>query len=185
VIGGGWIAAAASSVFNEMAMPDLPTIVSGTRRLQPEPFESFYAATWQTVYRPLAVTLRDPDLAGEATDEAMTRAYQHWRRVREMGNPEGWVYRVALNWARSRLRRRRREAPDPPADLPAREVEESDPAVARAVASLRADHRAVIVLRYLCDLSQEQIAERLDLPVGTVRSRLHRALEQLRLEVSR
>jgi hypothetical protein len=72
-------------------------------------FEEFYAADRERIYRALAVTLRNPDLAAEATDEAMTRAYQRWGLVRAYDNPTGWVYRVALNWARSRLRRHSRE----------------------------------------------------------------------------
>jgi RNA polymerase sigma-70 factor (ECF subfamily) len=155
-----------------------------TQRVRPE-FESFYEATWQIVYRPLAVVLRNPDLAQDATNEAMVRAYQRWKRLKEYDNPEGWVYRVALNWARSWLRHRRyqvRSLGNPATAVI--DAEPSDPAVARAIRSLTDDHRTVIVLRYLCDLSQDEIAERLGIPIGTVRSRLHRALERLRQEVT-
>ena len=70
-------------------------------------FEGFYQSTWHTVYRALVVAIGDADLAREAVDEAMVRAYERWRTVSTMGNREGWVYRVASNWATSRLRRRK------------------------------------------------------------------------------
>jgi len=63
------------------------------------------------VYRALAVALGDPDLAREATDEAMLRAYARWSRVGAYDNPGGWVFRVGLNWATSWWRRVRGERP--------------------------------------------------------------------------
>ena len=77
-------------------------------RLRPTDFEDFYRLSWSLVYRPLAATLGDADLACESTDEAMARAFARWDTVRNTGNPEGWVYRVAYRWALDRLRRRRR-----------------------------------------------------------------------------
>ncbi len=65
-------------------------------RLRPSAdFEVFYRRSWSGVYRPLAATLGDAELASEAVDEAMVRAYSKWRSVRKMSNAEGWVYRVA------------------------------------------------------------------------------------------
>jgi len=83
-------------------------------------FEAFYRAHADRVYRALAITLGDPQLAREATDEAMTRAFARWSGVGSLQNPGGWVYRVGLNWATSWWRKRRRERPLPTAyDLPA------------------------------------------------------------------
>jgi len=76
-------------------------------------FETFYRAQADRVYRSLAVALADPQLAREAADEAMTRAYARWHRVRGLDNPDGWVFRVGLNWATSRWRKLRRERPIP------------------------------------------------------------------------
>jgi RNA polymerase sigma-70 factor (ECF subfamily) len=64
-------------------------------------FEGFYKAEADRVYRALAVTLGDRDLAREATDEAMARAYARWSKVSAHDNPGGWVFRVGLNWATS------------------------------------------------------------------------------------
>lgn len=147
-------------------------------------FDAFYASCWDDVYRPLAVTLRDPDLAAEAVEEAMTRAYRSWREVRDYENQPGWVYRVAFNWATSYLRKIRREvhgiapidagvaAPPPDMDL------------YEALGRLDVKHRAVVVLRYLLDWTEADVAVALDIPKGTVKSRLHRALGKLREELS-
>lgn len=145
-------------------------------------FEAFYRIERVGLYRALALTLGDADLAREAVDEAMVRAYQRWRRVRGYANPAGWVYRVALNWAISRLRRRGRTLPAATigqrawSDEPALPDEE----LSRAVASLAKQQRAVVVLRFYLDWSNDQIASALKVPAGTVKSRLHRGLVALR-----
>src|ERR1700733_14749109 len=74
-------------------------------------FEAFYAEARTPLARALAVTTGDRDLAVEAVDEAMARAYQRWSRIARLENPGGWVYRVGLNWATSVLRRRNRPWP--------------------------------------------------------------------------
>lgn len=146
-------------------------------------FADFYRTERPGLVRALALTLGDAELAAEAFDEAMTRAYQRWRTVQTMGSPSGWVYRVALNWSRSVLRTRRRrqaralyerEAVDGGVRTPV------DPAVRAALADLDVKHRSVVVCRYLLGLSEEETALALDLPAGTVKSRLHRASRILR-----
>ena len=143
-------------------------------------FERFYAETWQVVYRALVVGIGDNDLAREAVDEAMVRAYERWRSVSTMANRTGWVYRVASNWATSRLRRRRfllrtaqtvEASPDP---------EVVDPRLLGAVRGLSQKHRDVVVARYLLDMSELATAQALGIPEGTVKSRLSRALAQLK-----
>ncbi|HEX2369245.1 MAG TPA: sigma-70 family RNA polymerase sigma factor [Acidimicrobiia bacterium] len=145
-------------------------------------FEEFYTANWERIYRALAVMLRNPDLAAEATDEAMTRAFQRWAVIRSYDNPTGWVYRVALNWARSRLRRHSREYSGDGTDS-AYEPVLPEPEVHRAIAALPDHHREVVVLRYLLDWSEGDIAAALGVPAGTVKSRLNRALSRLREEL--
>ena len=73
-------------------------------------FDSFYRDQYIRSYRSLALALRNPDLAREATDEAMTRALERWDVVGRYTSPSQWVFRVGLNWAISRLRRRRYES---------------------------------------------------------------------------
>ncbi|CAN5819532.1 SigE family RNA polymerase sigma factor [soil metagenome] len=146
-------------------------------------FEPFYRARRHEVYRPLAVVLRDPDLAKEATDEAMVRALKHWTKVAQAANQTGWVIRVAHNWAIDEIRKRRRwtfgrtvEVMWQPA-VP-------DPAVFEAVSRLHYDQRAVVVLRLVEDWSEREVADALGIAPGTVKSRLSRALVKLRKDLS-
>jgi DNA-directed RNA polymerase specialized sigma24 family protein len=149
-----------------------------------ESFEAFYRGQVDTVYRALAVTLVDPHLAREAADEAMVRAYAAWSRVGTYDNPAGWAYRVGLNWATSRWRRVRREVPL--RERPSAVVDAPDPAAGDALAALRRlglGQRAVVVCRVLLDLSVWETAEVLGIAVGTVKSRLARALAELRADL--
>src|SRR3546814_10880547 len=71
-------------------------------------FDEVYVRVRPEIARALALSLGDVDLAQEATDEALARAYERWPTVSRLERPEGWIYRVAMNWALSILRRRRR-----------------------------------------------------------------------------
>lgn len=144
-------------------------------------FEEFYRTERSNVLRAVVFALDDVDLGVEATDEAMARAYERWPDVARMRNRVGWVYRVALNVGRNRIRRkvleRRRPVP-PDTDRPDLEGV-ADPAVAAALAQLPLDQREVVVLRYHLDWTIDEIAQVIDIPAGTVKSRLHRALQRL------
>lgn len=146
---------------------------------KPTAFEAFYRRERASLYRALALTLGDADLAADAVDEAMARAYPRWGTLSRFDNAAGWVYRVALNWAVSSLRRRRRRLPAA-LDEAAGEPQLPDPELAGAVRSLPVSQRSVVVLRFHLDWSLEQISVALGVPVGTVKSRLHRALLSLR-----
>lgn len=142
-------------------------------------FDGFYRTHRDRLSRALDLTIRDTDLAVEAIDEAMARAAQRWSVVGSYDSPEGWVYRVALNWARSVFRRRR--------SLPWRDEalwdSLPDPDVSRAVAALPLKLRIVVVARYYLDWSVPQIAGHLQIPQGTVKSRIHRALTRLEADL--
>lgn len=150
-------------------------------------FEDFYRTQRGPLLRALALTLRDATLAADATEEAMARAYQRWDTVSHHRNPAGWTYTVGLNWARSWLRRRRREVFGRSKDPVAFDREPSDPVVIGAVAGLSERHRAVVVLRLFMDWSVDDTADALGIKPGTVKSRMSRALSELReiLEVER
>lgn len=144
-------------------------------------FTGFYEAQRPGIVRALSLALHDNDFGADAADEAFVRACQRWSTVSELDNPAGWVYRVGLNWANSVLRRRRRhrakqsllatpsEARDVPGDID----------LQRALCELSADHRSVVICRYYLDWTVSDTADALDIPAGTVKSRLARALEQL------
>ncbi len=146
-------------------------------------FEDFYRAQSASVYRALSLALGDTDFGREATDEAMARAYQHWRNLSGYDNPAAWTYRVGLNWARSQLRKGHRElstASPEPASLGGSVFDGSiDRSLQDALARLPVEARSVVVLRYLLDWSTADVAEALGVPEGTVKSRLTRALHRL------
>lgn len=145
-------------------------------------FDGFYRAQVDRVYRALALTVGNDDLAREAVDEAMARAYARWGRVGGLDNPAGWVYRVGLNWATSWRRKVRRERP-PVADdrHPATPGPDASAVAARtALERLPLAQRAVVVCRVLLDLSTADTATVLGVTEGTVKSRLSRALTGMR-----
>ena len=141
-------------------------------------FSEFYRSHWRGVARGLALTLGNADLAAEATDEAMARAYPRWSTIRTYDNPAGWVYRVGLNWARSYHRRIARLIPfahHETVDL----APVADPAIREALLRLDIKQRSVVVCRLLLDWSVDETAAALEISPGTVKSRLHRALQIL------
>jgi len=141
-------------------------------------FSDFYRTTWPGVARALAVALGDRDLAVDATDEAMARAYPRWSTLVGYDNPGAWVYRVGLNWARSHRRRLSRRLPFAhPTEVPP--VPVADPAVRDALLALPLKLRSVVVCRLLLDWSVDDTATALGVRPGTVQSRLHRALRSL------
>ena len=147
-------------------------------------FDAFFAAHLEPISRALALSLGNTELGRDAAAEAMARAYQRWGRVSTYGNPSGWVYRVGLNWGRSRLRKRRREVQT--AFDPERAVEPTpaiDSGLDVALRQLPLPQRAVVVCRYYFDWSEAQTATALGVAPGTVKSRMSRALERLGAEL--
>lgn len=156
-------------------VPPVDLVAADTRVV----FDDFYRVARPRIGRAVALALGDVDLAIEATDEALTRAYERWDSVSRLDRPEAWVYRVATNWALSVLRRRRRSQhrlydPDH-GDASAI----ADPELHAALAELDAKHRSVIVCRHLLGWSVAETATALRLREGTVKSRLHRAMRIL------
>jgi len=140
-------------------------------------FARFYADHHDRLYRALTLTIRDTDLAHEAIDEAMARAAERWNTVGGYDAPEGWVYRVALNWSRSVFRTRGRRWLRAPSIVECDRL--PDPDVNNAIARLPHEQRVVVVARYYLDWPLADIATSLDVPVGTVKSRLSRAQKRL------
>jgi RNA polymerase sigma-70 factor, ECF subfamily len=137
------------------------------------------------------ICLNDAD-ALDATQEALIAIVRGLHRFDGRAAFSTWSYRVATNACLDELRRRKRRPrpglePDQVAPRGGDTTERSDVADAVAarvdvdhvLAQLAPDHRAVVVLRDLCGLDYAEIAETLDVPVGTVRSRLSRARGQL------
>ncbi|HSJ28737.1 MAG TPA: sigma-70 family RNA polymerase sigma factor [Acidimicrobiia bacterium] len=148
--------------------------------VRPRSFELFYRHERDRLVRILSLSLGDPAVSAEAVDEAMARAYARWRRVGSYASPQGWVYRVALNWARSNARKTRRERLGAVAEQLLSDPEPDDPRLLDRIGRLPGHQRSVVVLRYYADWSIDEIAAALQVRPGTVKSRLHRALAELR-----
>jgi RNA polymerase sigma-70 factor, ECF subfamily len=125
--------------------------------------------------------------AEDATHDAVLRGWRSSASLRDPERFQAWFDRIVINTCRDRLRRARRirfvdlehAAGMSSTDDPFVAVLGAD-ATLGALSMLDIELRVVIVLRYWADLTVDQIAERLGLPAGTIKSRLHRALEQIR-----
>lgn len=159
-----------------------PSEQQTNRQTDARSFETFYREQHDRTYRALGLALRNTTLAREATDEAMTRALERWDKIGLYAHPEQWVFRVGLNWAISRLRRRQYETLSVLVE-PSTEDGLPDPTVTTALAKLPVKLRAVVVARLYLDWSTETTGTALGIPTGTVKSRLSRALARLSKEL--
>ncbi len=142
--------------------------------------------------------VRDPEQAMDITQEAFIKAYRALPRFRGDSAFYTWLYRIAVNTAKNYLAAQRRrpmdielDLQDPEQyDLHARLKETDTPegvtmgqelrtAVERAIAALPEDLRTAIILRELDGMSYEEIAQTMECPVGTVRSRIFRARDAI------
>jgi RNA polymerase sigma-70 factor (ECF subfamily) len=131
--------------------------------------------------------LRDPEDAEEAVQEALMRAWRSQATCRTPSTPLPWLVQITRNEAiRLAVRRQRRQASEIHDMSDRFEVESGlertieSVATAQALSVLRPDERTLIRLRYEEDLTQGQVAERLGIPEGTVKVRLHRVRARLR-----
>lgn len=137
----------------------------------------YSAAQRRLVLAVFAVT-GDVAEAEDCVQEAFARAVPRWPRLAAYDDPEAWLYRVAVNLARSRWRQLRRAAalrtrsvPDPPAPG----LTEDHVALTAALRLLPDEQREAVVLHHIGDLPVTEIAARQGVPVGTVKARLSRA----------
>jgi RNA polymerase sigma-70 factor (ECF subfamily) len=131
--------------------------------------------------------LRDPFLAEDATQQALLDAWRNLPSLRDPDRFEAWLYRLLVNACHAEARRERRHRANLrllESDVPA--VHDSSARIAtqqqldHAFRRLRVEHRTVVVLIHYLGLSASEAADAMGTPVGTVRSRLHYALEHLR-----
>jgi RNA polymerase sigma-70 factor (ECF subfamily) len=146
------------------------------------------------LYNTLACTLGCAEDARDIVQDAFVQAYLKLESFQREAAFYTWLYRIAFNLAVSRRRRQRpsqsvevlrEQAGEEPLDrsgAPADRIEQQERAaqVRAALAQLSEDHRAVLVLREIEGNCYETIAQMLDVPLGTVRSRLRRARLQLK-----
>jgi RNA polymerase sigma-70 factor (ECF subfamily) len=146
------------------------------------------------LYNTLVHVVGSRDAAYDVVQDAFVQAYVKLDKFQRASAFYTWLYRIGLNMA---ISRRRREKPAVSVEharevlgqevvdrgeLPGARIEQEERAcqVQAGLARISDEHRAILILREVDACSYEQIAEILDLPIGTIRSRLHRARLQLR-----
>jgi RNA polymerase sigma-70 factor (ECF subfamily) len=154
-------------------------------------FGDLLAEQLDGAYRLAAVILGDAIEAEDAVSDAAASAWAGFAGLRDVTRFDAWFGRIIINGCRDRLRRRRRvhlvdlgmtlellRGDEHQTDLATGAADRD--AVARAMSRLDPDHQVVLVLRFWLDLSVGVIAERLAIPAGTAKSRLHNAKRRLR-----
>ena len=161
---------------------DERSLVRGAQAGSASDFEALFHLHWPRAYRAAYLVVHDAAAAEDIAQEAFlaaVRALDRFDRSRPFGP---WLHRIVLNRAIDVARARARRAEAALADVHAA-AEPLDRSHARPVAAalneLSPEHRAVIVLRYLLDYTPGEIAAALELPRGTVNSRLRRGLDAL------
>lgn len=153
-------------------------------RADDEDFRGFVATRSAALLRTAYLLTGDRGHAEDLLQNALTKAYRHWGRIRAAGNPEAYVRRILVNERRTWWRRYggrevtldrlpERGGPDEPAA-----VDERD-ALWRALQAMPPRTRAVLVLRYWADLSEVDTAAAPGCSVGSVKSQASRGLRRL------
>jgi RNA polymerase sigma-70 factor, ECF subfamily len=155
-----------------------------------ERFVRLAGAELDRAYRLAGLILADQQEAEDAAQDAFERAWQSRGTLRDPAAFQAWFDRILVNVCRDRLRRRGRVR-FVPIDSATGQVAAHDPylavfdrdAVLTAMKGLDEEERIVLVLHYAADLTLDAVAARLGWPIGTVKTRLHRALEAIRSRV--
>lgn len=175
-------------------MNDDAQLIAQTLQGQAAAFGQLVLKYQDRLYNAIVHTVGNAEDARDIVQDAFIQSYLKLSTFQQTSGFYTWLYRIAFNVAASQRRRKRpvasveqvRESSgqepvgveaDPGDRL---EQEERQQLVREAIAQLSEEHRVVLVLREMEGCCYESIAEILDLPVGTVRSRLHRARLQLR-----
>ena len=155
--------------------------------------EAFDALARQVGDRCMAIAiriLRDTQLAEDAVQAALIMAWRELRTLRDPDRFEPWLHRILTNECYAEAKRRRRWSSDirvlpveRPIETPGILTIDDRDELERALRRLTIEQQAVLVFHYYLGLSHIEVADRLGIPVGTARSRLHHATAALRAVV--
>lgn len=166
------------------------SLVEEARRGDRAAYEQLARAVSRQLFLVASRILRDRDAAEDAVQQALVAIWQRLPSLREPDRFEAWAYRLVVRAASDATRRERRSRVtlvDISAELPTERDDFSAVGIHdqldRAFAALALDHRTVVVLHHLAGLSLAEIAQVLEVPYGTVGSRLHHAMKSLRAAV--
>jgi RNA polymerase sigma factor (sigma-70 family) len=146
-------------------------------------FEEFFAAQWDRLFRTLVLVTGSSDEGEELAQDTMVRAFERWERVRRADSPAAYLYQIAFNLQRSRLRRLRRTL-RAGLEIPGRSVDPEGVVAAReeVLALLRSvplSQRQALVLVEWEDMSAQEAGRILGIDAASVRGRIHRARQTL------
>lgn len=159
-------------------------LIKGAQAGSEVAFEELFRRHWRPAYRAAFLIVHDHAAAEDIAQEAFVAAIRTLDRFDRRRPFAPWLGRIvtnrAIDWTRSRAARREvdHELPDQ-ASADADRADGYSEELLRALASLSVEHRAVVVMRYVLDYTPGEIARALELPRGTVNSRLRRALDVL------
>ncbi len=162
-------------------------LVEGARRGDHEAFEALASVAFDGLYALAHRILRDVDRADDAVQECLIRAWRELPRLREPDRFDAWMRRLLVNACYDESRRARRRSLKLTM-LPVERAGELDPttelaerdALERGFRRLSVEQRTVLVMTHYLDMPAAEIARTLDIPVGTVQSRLLHALTAMR-----
>ena len=145
-------------------------------------FDGFYQGSVRRITSYIHAMTGDLAEAEDIVQEAYARAWQHWGKVSEYGNPEAWVRTVAFRiqisaWRKTTNRLRAHHRHGRPPDQP--ELNPDYVAIINALRKTSETQRRALTLHYVLDLTVEEIAEETGVAVGTVKARLHRGRKAL------
>ena len=136
--------------------------------------------------------VRDPELARDVVQESYLRAWRDLRGLRDPDKFDGWLHRLTVNSCLETLRRRRRRPIEieitslhAPSEPDATNLVADRDVIDQVLRRLDGPGRAIVVLHYYLGMPLTDVAAVLAIPVGTVKSRLHRALGEMRSGVAR
>jgi RNA polymerase sigma factor (sigma-70 family) len=154
-------------------------------------FAAYMAARWPFLVRSLVLIGCPRHEAEDVAQSGLARCYSAWDRVVSADDVDVHVYRTVLDgWRRSHRRRWWGEVPAEtlPEVVPAEDVTDLvllRQALEAQLAGLTPEHREVLVLRFVADLTEVQVSDVLDVPVGTVKTRVSQALAGIDLAALR
>jgi RNA polymerase sigma-70 factor, ECF subfamily len=159
-------------------------LVRAAQRGSEQAVEELFARHWPDAYRTALLIAHDRSAAEDIAQEAFVSALRALPRFDRSRPLRPWLHRIVVNraidWARARRLRREVDVEAvPEAVAPEARDELGLGSLGAALAWLSPEHRAVVVMRYLLELTPGEIAAALDLPRGTVNSRLRRGLDAL------
>ena len=165
-------------------------LVERARRGDREAFGVLAGGAVDRLHATASLILRDTELAADATQDALVRAWRDLPSLRDVERFDAWLYRLIVRSCADTRRQRRRwgagvtvlsaepSEPDRASELADRDQLE------RALRRLNEAQRTILILHFDVGLSSAEAADALDIPAGTAKSRLHYAIEALRAAIA-